>query len=329
MRPWLRPLAVSMALTLAGLAAGELVARQTVAVDFPHPNQALTEMLQPDPDTFWSLRPGYRSPDDQANDRWGDEPIAINSHGMRSPEVTVQKPDGVRRVVVLGGSHPMGMWVKSGETYSAVLERLLNARGDRWQVLNTGVVGYTSWQGVLQMRHKLLPFEPDIVVSDLGINDGLARVPWGLSRPDHRVRRTPWLVAHLTDWLRANSVAYRFALQRLTAAANGGQSARVSRQQHREHVLEIQRIAAESGARTVFMNHFTSNVISPGVVDPGPSECTYPESDLDPVVDVCGIFMPRLDLGELFADPVHANATGHAMIAEAMLDRLVALGWVE
>lgn len=330
MKRWFVPIVLSLALTLGALCLLEMVARNTVQVDLKHPSDSLTELFAPDDDTFWGLRPDYWASIPMLNTRWGNQPISINSLGMRGPDVTLEKPVGVRRVIVLGGSHPMGMWVKSSEAYAAVLERLLNERQPgKWQVLNYAVAGYTSWQGVLQMRTKVPPLSPDIIISDLGVNDTLTRVPWGLSRSDQQVRRPPAIVAAALSGLRTHSVAYRWTLKRITEKANTNPSVRVSRAQHVEHANEIASLAADEGAKTVFMSHFMANVTSPGVMNNQGPKCLFPEDDLDPVVDVCGIFMGRDDLGELFADPVHANATGHAMIAQAVLAKLVALGWVE
>ena len=150
MKRWWVPSAISLAATVLLLGMVELVARMTVEVELKHPSDALTGMFIPDDDTFWALTPGFTVSNPQLNARWGNEPIRINSLGMRGPEVPVDKPAGVKRVIVLGGSHPMGMWVKANETYAAVLERLLNERHPgQWQVLNAAVAGYTSYQGVL------------------------------------------------------------------------------------------------------------------------------------------------------------------------------------
>ena len=39
---------------------------------------------------------------------WNGRPFRTNSHGHRSPEVSVEKPPGTYRVVVLGSSNSMG-----------------------------------------------------------------------------------------------------------------------------------------------------------------------------------------------------------------------------
>jgi lysophospholipase L1-like esterase len=330
MKRWLVPAATSLAATLLLLGIVEFGARMTVEVELKHPSDSLTEMFTPDDDTFWGLQPNYTVANPALNKRWGNEPIRINSLGMRSPEVSVEKPEGIKRVIVLGGSHPMGMWVKGDEAYSAVLERLLNERHPgQWQVLNAAVAGYTSYQGVLQMRSKVPPLSPDIVISDLGVNDMLSRVPWGRSRADQDVPRPPAVITGVLRVLRTYSVAYRWTLKRLTDASNTSPDVRVTRTQHLEHAHEIQERAAALGAKTVFMSHFMANVTSPGVMNNYGPKCLFPEAELDPVVDVCGIFMDRDDLGGLFADPVHANDIGHAMIAEAVLAKLIALEWVE
>lgn len=54
--------------------------------------------------------------------------VCYNSLGLRGPERPLEKPSGVRRVVVLGDSYAEAMEVEYDQTAAAVLERLLNAR---------------------------------------------------------------------------------------------------------------------------------------------------------------------------------------------------------
>ena len=46
------------------------------------------------------------------------QPFVTNSHGMHSPEVTIEKPPGTFRIAVLGASMDMGWGVGYQETYS-------------------------------------------------------------------------------------------------------------------------------------------------------------------------------------------------------------------
>lgn len=323
----MKRLLVPLLSTVLVLGAIEGTARLAGVAPLSDPRDSLTGMFVPDPDMFWALRPGYVGAAPAETWRWGNEPLVINLHGMRGPPVTVKKPEGVQRAVVLGGSHPMGMWVTYDQMYSSVVERRLNQRGGSWQVLNAAVAGYTSYQGVVQLREQLLRFEPDLVISDLGHNDGLPRLAWGVSRPDRAVVEPSGAVAALRRVLR-RSAAYRAALARVSTR-EGRPEVRVSDEEHRQNTEAIGELAASIGAKTLYLSQFKANVESPGVLNSDHRGCTFAEQELDAVVDVCGLFIERDDLQHLFVDPLHANAVGHGMIAEAVVDKLVELGWVE
>ncbi len=318
---------ISLLSTCLVLGALELAARQLGAKELNDPRDALTRMFVPDPDMFWALRPGFVGQGQAFLYRWANEPLVINLHGMRGPPVSVKKPEGVKRIVVMGGSHPMGMWVKQSEVYSSLVERQLNERGGNWQVLNAAVAGYTSWQGVVQLREQLLRFSPDIVISDLGHNDGLPRISWGLSRPDHEVQEPSPTIDAVRSALR-RSAAYRLVLERLTASQSEEQS-RVSPEEHEDHLDAIGGLAAAGGAKTLYMAQFQANVTQPGFIGMAAPTCLFREKQRDAVVEVCALFETRDDLQHLFVDPLHANAIGHGMIADAVVEKLVALGWVK
>jgi hypothetical protein len=100
--------------------------------------------------------------------------ITTNSLGLRGPELG-PKPAGVRRVLALGDSFTFGHAVEAAETWPAVLEQLLNARGGpRYEVVNAGVGGHGTGQQLL-MYDELEPrVQPDVVVLGFSIvNDVL------------------------------------------------------------------------------------------------------------------------------------------------------------
>jgi len=63
--------------------------------------------------------------------------------------------------------------VSFADTYAQQLERMLNAAltGPRVEVVNAGVDGYTSAQGSVLLRTKLLQYEPDLLTVCYGFND--------------------------------------------------------------------------------------------------------------------------------------------------------------
>jgi acyl-CoA thioesterase-1 len=86
-------------------------------------------------------------------------------------------PDTVEPLVVfLGDSLTAGYGLAADEAYPAHVERLLGERGRRVEVLNAGVSGDTT-AGGLERLDWFLARDPEIVVVELGGNDGLRGQP--------------------------------------------------------------------------------------------------------------------------------------------------------
>jgi lysophospholipase L1-like esterase len=97
--------------------------------------------------------------------------VQMNSEGYRTHEFAVPKPDGLVRVVCIGGSTTVAGRTND-ETYPALLEEKLRRRfpGLRVEVLNLGVSSVTTeyW---LQRLGRVLAYEPDVIIQYQGIND--------------------------------------------------------------------------------------------------------------------------------------------------------------
>lgn len=126
---------------------------------FYHP-EFLGSVIQYDPTLGWSLTPGASlvSVDSQRDFRYR---IDVNSLGFRDREVDVKKPDGVRRVLVLGDSFVFGVGLKNEERFSDMLQRMLP---DDVQVINCGVPGWGTDQEMLFYETSLRRLKPDLVL---------------------------------------------------------------------------------------------------------------------------------------------------------------------
>jgi hypothetical protein len=126
---------------------------------FYHP-EFLGSVIQYDPTLGWSLTPGASlvSVDSQRDFRYR---IDVNSLGFRDREVDVNKPDGVRRVLVLGDSFAFGVGLKNEERFSDMLQRMLP---DDVQVINCAVPGWGTDQEMLFYEKSLRRLQPDLVV---------------------------------------------------------------------------------------------------------------------------------------------------------------------
>ena len=273
-----------------------------------------------DPDVLWTLRPGHFRPAN-LNRWWGAEPLSLNEHGHRNPPMSEAKPDGVKRVMVLGGSHPFGMWVAGSQSYAAVLEQRLNAGGERWQVLNAAAPGHTSFQGRAYLEAYGLAFEPDVVVFDLGNNDTLElTASW--AAPDHEVQAVP-IWARGVAGQASRSRVYRLLARALDPArrTSSEHRVRVSPEQRRIQMEAVAALGATHGFEVLWMSQVE-------ITDAPAVKCAMRLQGWEPRVDVCGVFEPHgAGAVDLFVDRIHANARGHAMIADAIHARMVDLGW--
>jgi hypothetical protein len=100
--------------------------------------------------------------------------VSINAFGFRGPNPrTLEKPAGVIRVIVQGGSTTEDVFVDDGRTWPEQLQAKLNARlqTDRVEVINMGTSGYTSTNCVTDLKLHGLQLKPDVVVTYHGVND--------------------------------------------------------------------------------------------------------------------------------------------------------------
>jgi lysophospholipase L1-like esterase len=96
-----------------------------------------------------------------------------NALGYRGPVVTLPKPAGTFRIVLLGGSTTHGWGVNDDETLDRFLrDTLRRARGDlAIDVVNLGFDGYDALQLLERLRSEAPRFAPDVAIIHEGIND--------------------------------------------------------------------------------------------------------------------------------------------------------------
>lgn len=95
-----------------------------------------------------------------------------NSHGLRGPETTYEKPGNTYRILILGDSFAEGYTVDLDSTSARVQERLLNALGDRhYEVINGGTRGYSTDQELLFFDTEGKRYHPDLTILLFYVND--------------------------------------------------------------------------------------------------------------------------------------------------------------
>lgn len=94
----------------------------------------------------------------------------VNAHGFRDRERTLAKPEGTRRIVVLGDSVVEGItYLPDDRTITRQWENLYP--DGRTEVLNLGTAGYCTLAEVELLETRGLRFQPDVVVLVFVLND--------------------------------------------------------------------------------------------------------------------------------------------------------------
>lgn len=86
-----------------------------------------------------------------------------------------------KTVVVLGDSLAAGYGLDPSESFPALLQKMTDAAGMKFTVVNAGVSGDTS-SGGLRRIDWLLKRRVDVLVLELGGNDGLRGIPVGVTK---------------------------------------------------------------------------------------------------------------------------------------------------
>ncbi len=100
--------------------------------------------------------------------------VRMNGFGLRGREVSREKPEGVKRVLVFGDSFVFGLGVDQENLFTTHLEQFLDRSTDRsHRVLNMGVSGYSTDQQLILLVELGLRLAPDVVVLVMCDNDFL------------------------------------------------------------------------------------------------------------------------------------------------------------
>ena len=242
----------------------------------------------------------------------GRTTFRTNSLGLRGSQV---REDGSIRILTLGDSCTWGWGVREEQSYPAVLQRLLDERRgpSRYQVINAGLPGSTSYQGVLYLRERGLSLDPALVIASYGFNDA--------SRDgdveDQLARERLWMpVLRLDDYLLNRSQTYRWVRWTALRGRRQDQTPRATPAKYKQNMTQLVDLARQRGARTMFVAFWhQGKLIQRDYQD----QLVTVGSDLHvPIVWYEG---PRIDV-------VHPTAEGYAILARAIFDRLEQEGFL-
>jgi lysophospholipase L1-like esterase len=100
--------------------------------------------------------------------------IKINSLGFRGDEITIEKPPSTLRIACVGASTTFCSEVSSNRAaWPAQLQEVLQARYPEItvQVVNAGIPGAVATDSVKNLRRRVLPLDPDLVIFYEANND--------------------------------------------------------------------------------------------------------------------------------------------------------------
>ena len=85
-------------------------------------------------------------------------------------------------LLVLGDSLSAGYGMDREKSWVSLLETRLNERGYSYRVLNSSISGDTSQGGLTRLPRLLERYQPQIVIIELGANDGLRGIDPAVTR---------------------------------------------------------------------------------------------------------------------------------------------------
>ena len=150
--------------------------------------------------------------------------VKINSQGIRADyEIPLEKPPGVKRIVVLGDSYGMGYEVDLKDAFTSVMADQLQAAGYRVEIVNLSVSGFGNAEELLMLEHRGFAFHPDLVLlawHPTDFDDNLRCQLYALKdgklvrdKPDYLPGvRTRQMLESIPgySWVEANSQLYSF-----------------------------------------------------------------------------------------------------------------------
>lgn len=251
--------------------------------------------------------------------------IKTNSLGFRDREYTIRKPDGKKRIVVLGDSFTLGWGVPLDGVFSKVLERRLNEHENKYEVINMGVGNYNTTMEVELFKWKGLGLGPDMAILMYFIND-TEPIPPQKSGFKYAIMKRSYFFSFLFDRLvriRSRFVkAFEWSsyYRSLYSPENSENLA-----SNRESMRELVRLCDESDVKLLIVNipemHEFKDyqfVYATDYVRRFAKESNVPFIDLLPAFSA---YAPE-SLWVSSEDP-HANARAHSIIAQQIYEKIL------
>ena len=124
--------------------------------------------------------------------------VKTNSLGLRDYEYSSEKPKNIKRIIFLGDSFTFGWGVPLDKLYSKQVEKMLNRKQKKIEVINLGIGNYNSIMELELLKQKGLMLDPDMVVLMYFVND-TEPVPRIKSKIEYLLFKHSYFMAFLFD----------------------------------------------------------------------------------------------------------------------------------
>lgn len=259
--------------------------------------------------------------------------------GLRGPDHP-ERHARMLRVAVVGDSSTFGFGVRYGDSFVGLLEAALrhaypNADVD---VIDAGCYAYSSYQNEVDLKERVLPLHPDVVVLAMsGFNDGVGAVgfpdeTWGAySRGDDdvvtRALRHSRLAAGVERLLSplARDLLIGDPAQAVAAVQSGGSPSgrRVPVDGFERNLRDMLALIRASGAAPVLFAHHptaTEAQRDPYLTEYAAATRRIAAAEAVPFLDGASRLDPADE--DRYYDKIHPTEEGHQLLADGLFDLL-------
>lgn len=264
---------------------------------------------------------------------------------FRGKEYSIEKPGDTLRIVCLGDSTTWGQGVQRFEdTYPGVLNTMLSRdEGEKqFEVINAGVPGYSSFQGLRFLKKYILKLSPDIITVRFFANDISDNLKIGTTMTDREYwierenkKSGSKIFIFLQDALPESKVIsdikkiffdlkIKFKLVK--------PKKRVPLNEYIYNLKEIARVARDNNMKVFFIYEtLATGYTSRDMASRHPYfkalKLVSEEEDVR-LIDPITSFVDEKH-GDLFFDEIHPTPQGHRIIAEEILKALKNEGFIQ
>lgn len=107
--------------------------------------------------------------------------LKINSKGLRDKEIDYIKPNGIKRIILLGDSFVLAKELPLEKTISKKLEQILgaNSKNVKYETINMGFGGFGPTAEVVLLEKEGSKYNPDIVIFNFYTGNDVTKIDFG------------------------------------------------------------------------------------------------------------------------------------------------------